>query len=314
MSHCPSGTRAAGDEPASHRRADVTLPLRDKGRTSPDSESPLTSRHPDKLSKGIADDFWPGSLDSQLPVSNNFLLKDQAGSSKLLLMQNIKVLPAGPAIPVRALILTAIILSYACTSKVAAEDVIPAVQDAFVMGGELAGEIMPHDQLQVAARSLYGMHNVRKTFLQFHVDETSIRHAISARVVLILREDAVISLDGDPLQPVELVLSGAPDAEWDENFLTWETASNHDQQCATDDGNPNLEVLAVATLDPTAANEDEKVTFSDPRLLEFLRKHRGDVTFVVTSVSPPNFPGFTFFSKEGTGRPERRPVIILETE
>lgn len=98
------------------------------------------------------------------------------------------------------------------------------------------------------------------------------------------------------------------------NFLTWENAPLHDKQSATDDGNPNLEILAVATLDPAAAKEDDKVTFSDPRLLEFLRKHRGDATFVITSVSPPNFAGFQFFSKEGTGRPERLPALILGKE
>lgn len=247
-------------------------------------------------------------------MSNNFLLKVHADSDKLLLMQKQAILPSGSAIPLRALILSVIISSYAFASSVAAEDVIPPAQDAFVMGGQLAMEIMPGDRLEVANRSSYGMHNARKTFLRFFVDEASMRYAVSARVVLTLRVDAIISLDKDPLHPVELVLLGAPGAEWDEKSLTWETAPNHDQQSATDDGNPNLEVLATATVDPTAANEDDKVTFSDPRLLEYLRKHREDVTFVITSVSSPNFPGFRFFSKEGTGKPERRPVLILETE
>lgn len=251
---------------------------------------------------------------SQYPVSHNFLLRDQANFSKLLLMQIRFTLPARAVSLMRSLILTAIVSAYTLISSVAAENVIPPEQDAFVMGGELAWEIMPGDRLEVADRSFYGMHNARKTFLQFFVDEAPMRYAVSARVVLTLRVDAVIWLDKDPVQPVELVLSGAPDAEWDQKSLTWENAPNHDQQSATDDGNPNLEILATVTLDPATANENDKVTFSDPRLLEYLRKHRGDVTFVITSVSPPNFPGFRFFSKEGTGMPERRPVLILETE
>lgn len=229
-------------------------------------------------------------------------------------MQNIDALPAGPAIPVRALILTAVFSTCALTATAAAEGVIEPVQDAFVMGGDVAGDIMPDGVLQVAARSLSGMGFVRKTFLHFQLDEASLGHAESARVVLTLGGDAVIYFDGDPRLPVELVLSGAPGAEWEEKFLAWENAPLHDQQSATDDGNPNLEVLAVATVDPAAAEVDAKVTFSDPRLLEFLRKHHGDVTFVITSLSPPNFVGFTFFSKEGTGRPERKPALILGKE
>jgi hypothetical protein len=157
--------------------------------------------------------------------------------------------------------------------------------------------------------------NVRKTFLQFHVDDGVLRDAVAARVVLTLQPNGIIIFDGDPHEPVELVLSGAPNAEWTEGFLTWETAPNHDKSSATDDGNPNLEVLAETTLDPVVVNKiDDKLIFSDPRVLEFLRKHGGDVTFVITSKSPPNHVGFSFFSKEGTSKPERKPVLVIETK
>ncbi|MEY4300115.1 MAG: hypothetical protein RIR25_1351 [Verrucomicrobiota bacterium] len=217
-----------------------------------------------------------------------------------------KILTAGPASPVRALVLTAIISSCAFTSKVAAEEVITPVQDAFVLGGNVAGELMSQNQLQVASRV-----NARKTFLQFQVDESLLRDAASARVVLTMLGSSVISSAGESIQPVELALSGAPGAQWDEKLLTWENAPLHDQQSTTDEGNPRLEVLALAKVDPATAKADEKVTFSDPRLLEFLRKHQGDVTFVITSVSPRKSAGLKFFSKEGTAKPERRPALIL---
>ncbi len=227
-------------------------------------------------------------------------------------MQKYDLVPFRSASLIRTLALAAIGLSAPFSSSMAAEEVIPVVQDSFVKGKESAEESMPDYVLKVAARALVGMQNVRKTFLQFHVDDAPLRDAVSARVVLTLHTDAVIVFDGDPQEQVQLVLSGAPDAEWDEKFLTWETAPNHDKLSATDDGNPNLEVLAETTLDPVSAKEDGKLTFSDPRILEFLRKHGGNATFVITSKSPPNYVGFTFFSKEGTSKPERRPVMILE--
>jgi len=133
-------------------------------------------------------------------------------------MQIIGIHTVGGVILVRALLLAAAISTCVLNATVAAEEVIAPVQDAFVTGGKLAGDIMPDGVLQVAARSHSGMDYVRKTFLHFQMDEASLTHAESARVVLTLHGNEALFYGGGALLPVELVLSGAPGAEWGEKF------------------------------------------------------------------------------------------------
>lgn len=173
---------------------------------------------------------------------------------------------------------------------------------------------MPSHTLEVAARvSGHGLDFVRKTFLRFDVDPGLLSDAVSARVVLTSQGKGVIIYENDPRDQVELVLSGLPDAVWDEAGLNWEVAPGHDQESPTDDGNPNLVFVANATLDPLSVKEGEKLTFSSPELLEYLREHPGVVTFVVTSYGMPRQAGFNFFSRESSV-PDRRPTLVLETK
>lgn len=198
----------------------------------------------------------------------------------------------------------------------AAEEVIPVAQDAFIKGAEHVSQVMPAKFLEVASRTLNGTYfeYVRKTFLRFDVDASLLTTAVSARVVLTSQTNGIIINDGEPRGPVELHLSGIPNAEWDEAALTWENAPAHDQQSPSDDGNPNLELLASASLDPLNVELHSTVTFSDPKLLEFLRKHSGLVTFLITSNGAQVSPGFSFYSKEGTDQSAHKPVLIIETK
>jgi hypothetical protein len=193
------------------------------------------------------------------------------------------------------------------------EIVFPA-EDTFITGGSRSGED-PADRslLLVAARTQSTLEHVRKIFLLFETDSGS-EAVEKAALTLTHHGLRVVSNDGDPRMPIDLRLYGAAGGDWTEQNLTWDSAPFHDPQSFSEESNPALELLAEITVDPSNVSEDDVLTFSDPRLTEFVRKNPGRNTFVVTSVAAPNSPGLVFFDADATGRPDRKPRLVLETK
>jgi hypothetical protein len=191
-------------------------------------------------------------------------------------------------------------------------EVLHPVEDTYIQGGTRSAELAvePHS-LIVAARSQDGFENVRKVFLLFETFSNT-DDVQAATLVLTYGPRAIVANEGDPKIPIEILLYGAPGGDWSEKELTWDSAPFHDPQSLSDEATPGLELLARIPIDTAAVNVDDVLKFSDPRLTDFVRKHPGRVTFVLTSLAGQKSPGVAFFDRAGTGRPERLPQLILD--
>jgi hypothetical protein len=186
------------------------------------------------------------------------------------------------------------------------------VEDTFILGGTRSNE--PNSDspiLVVAARTQSTLEHVRKIFLLFEPASNS-ADVTEASVKLTHHGRGIVANEGDPQMEIELLLYGAPGGDWDQDTLTWESAPFHEHGSYSDEGNPELELLAEVVVDTSSVNEDGVLEFRDPRIAEFIRKSPDRVTFVVTSRAMPNSPGLEFFDNDQTGRPERKPRLVLE--
>jgi hypothetical protein len=212
--------------------------------------------------------------------------------------------------------------SLACTILVllsaglvrAGEEVLFPVEDSFIRGGNSSTDPTPDPFLIVAARGGARGDDYRKIFLMFEVDKDATSHLTSSKLVLTYLRTGLAVNDGDPRDTFEVLLYGVPEGEWSDVGLTWDSAPFHDKQSATDEGNPKLTLLAQEAVNPLSVMEDGTLAISDPRLTEFLRKHPGRVTLIMTSLGSSRQPGLLFFDADGTSRPERKPRLILETK
>lgn len=195
-----------------------------------------------------------------------------------------------------------------------AEEVFYPDEDAAIRGGEFAGDPMAELVLVVAARSSNAFTDVRKIFLMFQVDDRVARDIADATLVLTYLETGLVVNDGDPREPFPVFLSGAAGGDWSEMGLTWENAPFHDQRSIMDERSTDLQPLAQTEVNPAAVSEDGALKFSDPALTKFLQENPGTVTFVITSGGGPKDPGLLLFDSDGTGRPERKPRLILTLE
>jgi len=197
----------------------------------------------------------------------------------------------------------------------AAEEVLFPIEDTYIRGGQSAAQSAEiHDKvLLIASRSQSGFDNVRKSFLLFENPGSQSGKPREA-TLLLTHMGRLIANEGDPRDPIEIMLYGAPGGEWSEIGLTWESAPFHDPKSASDESTPELELLARLEVNLEAVSEGGVLRMQDPRLNEFLQKHPGVVTFVLTSLAGPKLPGLAFFDSDGTGLPERKPRLIFGAE
>jgi len=212
-----------------------------------------------------------------------------------------------------ALFSTLFLLSWPAPGQAETLILLP-IEDTFVRGGSHAEESAHQSSLAVAARSRSGLENVRKSFLLFEIAESQLEGMTSARLLLAYLGDGIIATDTDKRDALDLLLFGVPEGDWFADGLTWETAPFHDKLSINDEQTEGLELLAEVNIDPLAISPDDILEINDPRLLEFLQKNPGSVTFILTSRAGPGAPGVHFFAKDGTGLEERKPRLILSTE
>lgn len=211
----------------------------------------------------------------------------------------------------RGLALLLAVLSLSATAQAETEVLLP-LEDTYVIGGSRSQSTPAGSGgLIVAARGEQTLDLVRKIFLLF---ETPSGDATveNASLSLTFAGEGVRAQDGDPRPPVQLRLYAAPAGDWSEQELSWDSAPFHDPRSISDEANPELELLAEMTIDSSKVKEDDVLTVSTPQLTEFVRKNRGRLTFVVTSLGSPQSPGLVFFDSSQTGLQERKPRLVLE--
>lgn len=199
-------------------------------------------------------------------------------------------------------------LLFAATAVVAETEVLYPVEEGYIMGGSRAEQAIGGSVLIVAARAQETKELTRKIFLLF--ETLSDNSGVNATTLKLTRRYEVAN-EGDARVPIELLLFGAPGGDWTGPTLTWASAPFHNPDSFSDEDTPGLELLAQVSVDTSEAEQDAVVEFSDPRLTEFLHKNPGRVTLIVTSVAATRSPGLGF-SGVKTGKPERRPQLILE--
>lgn len=207
----------------------------------------------------------------------------------------------------------ALLLAVLVSSPAFAEtEVLQPVEDTYIQGGTRSAQPAPEPSvLIVAARTQDGFENVRKVFLAFETF-SNMDDLQAATLALTHSLRGILANEGDPKIPIEILLYGAPGGDWSETELTWDSAPFHDPASLSDEENPGLELLGQVSVDTSAVNVDDVLKFSDSRLTEFVRKHPGRVTFVLTSLAGQRSPGVSFFDRAGTGLPERLPRLILD--
>jgi len=206
--------------------------------------------------------------------------------------------------------LSALFLFFLSVAPMLAEPVIlhPA-EESYIVGGSKADQAMAGKALMVAARTQTTMEHTRKIFLMF--ETPSDNDGVNAATLKLTRQSEVAT-EADAKVPIELLVFGAPGGDWTGPTLTWASAPFHNPESYSDEDTSGLELLAQVTVDTDGSQKSEFVEFSDPRLAEFLRKNPGRVTLIVTSVAATRSPGLMIMGTTSTGKPERRPQLILE--
>jgi len=216
------------------------------------------------------------------------------------------LIKASPRLPMAIRVF--FVLLFAATAVLAETEVLYPVEEGYIMVGSRAEQAVSGSLLIVAARAQETKELTRKIFLLF--ETLSDNNGVNATTLKLTRRGEVAN-EGDARVPIELLLFGAPGGDWTGTTLTWASAPFHNPDSFSDEDTPGLELLAQVSVDTWEAEEDAVVEFSDPRLTEFLRKNPGRVTLIVTSVAATRSPGLAF-SGVKTGKPERRPQLILE--
>lgn len=187
-------------------------------------------------------------------------------------------------------------------------------EDSFIQGGERSMEICRTAYLEVAARGTSRNDAaLRKIFLAFDVDAEVAAKLASAKLVLTYRPGStVISLVPGDESPVDLAVYGATGEDWSEEFLTWDEAPFHDQGTGSESNNTLVTLLAEQTVDPTSPDFGTSLTFSDEKIVEFIRDNPERITFIITAEGTRSMPGLRFYDKDGTSNSEFMPTLILE--
>lgn len=202
------------------------------------------------------------------------------------------------------------LLFVAVTAAVAETEVLYPVEEGYVQGGTKAEQVMDGGKrLLVAARAQDTKESTRKIFLLF--ETLSDGDKVDSATLKLTRAKEVAH-ESDARVPIDLLLFGAPGGDWTGPTLTWASAPFHNPDSFSDEDTSGLELLAQISVDTSEGEEFAPVEFRDSRLTEFLRKNSGRVTLVVTSVAANKSPGLWFMGTKSTGKPERRPQLVLE--
>jgi hypothetical protein len=201
------------------------------------------------------------------------------------------------------------VMFFAATTVSAGTEVLYPVQEGFIVGGSKAEQANAGKALMVAARTQATMEYTRKIFLMF--ETPSDNDGVNAATLKLTRQSEVAT-EADAKVPIELLVFGAPGGDWTGATLTWASAPFHNPESFSDEDTSELELLGQVSVDTAEAQQSEPVEFSDPRLAEFLRKNPGRVTLIVTSLAATRSPGLMIMGTKSTGKPERRPQLILE--
>lgn len=196
----------------------------------------------------------------------------------------------------------------------AATETLVPVEDAVIQGGTFSSEILRGPTLTVTSRGTDDRSYVRKIMLLFQTEERTAKNITAARLTLSCLKGSSATIPEAAQGTVMLALFGAVGSDWSEKDLTWGNAPFHAQSSASEENNDLVTPLAELVVDPAASDFSGNVTFSDARLVEFVRNNPGNVTFIVTGQGGPQMPGLRFFDREGASDPSLKPSLILETE
>jgi len=202
-------------------------------------------------------------------------------------------------------------LAAALPTRALGQEEILATQDSFIRSGRFADENFNAAWLALAGRTKD--HN-RKVYLQFELPQDADK---ATRAALRLTPKTTIEDDGEPSSAPALtfrIFASADNAvtPWGETEITWNNAPGNTAADPTRADSPWIEV-GRAEVNLPLPSEEHPIEIPLPTLPSLLKKDSGRTLTVilVPDQESKTTPGVIFFSKEGTGKNEKRPALIL---
>lgn len=203
------------------------------------------------------------------------------------------------------------VLATAAVPPAIGQEAITATQDAFVRSERFADENFNTAWLGLAGRTRD--HN-RKIYLQFELPRDAGK---TTRAVLRLTPRNEIKDDGEPSSASSVAFRIFASIQkdtgvWGETEITWNNAPGNAPTDPTKADFPWIEV-GRGTVNFPLPSTEEPIEIPLPTLPAELKKESGGtLTLILTPEEErKTIPGVVFFSKEGTGKNEKRPTLLL---
>lgn len=188
------------------------------------------------------------------------------------------------------------------------EDFI-ATQDAFVRSARFADENFNATLLHLAGRA--GENN-RKVYLQFELPQDAEK---ATHAVLRLTPRSTIEDDKGLSSTFSFLIFASTDnatSPWGETEITWNNAPGNTTADPTKADSPWVEVGRAEVKLPLPSTE-QPLEIPLPTLPAQIKKNSGRTLtlILVPDEESRAIPGVGFFSKEGTGKNEKKPTLVL---